>query len=277
MTWEWVSAGFKGGEAAHPILASKQNIKVFWKKTKLFLIFSACFCTFWFCNSCWYGMVLWQKTHLANNLAALFFQLFLTKLSFLQSTRPHFSPIWHIILREYDEDARETFPWRRHRKDTSQNGSVNRRTMSAGPEKLVSGNFCDSHCSPGHEYKTKSSSNNIQHTTNKVIWYLLDLYTCNHSLCFTRIHAFLYPFSCFSCYTSYLPNSRCFANFYQMIWWAMESLSLKMWPFHTYFGHGLAVFERYTKVCEDSRSWSKGWASKWEGYGTYICEGGIDP
>ncbi|XP_022985654.1 hydroxymethylglutaryl-CoA lyase, mitochondrial isoform X2 [Cucurbita maxima] len=71
--------------------------------------------------------------------------------------------------KEYDEDARETFPWRRHRKDTSQNGSVNRRTMSTGPEKLVSGNFCDSHCSPGHEYRTKSSSNNIQHTTNKFL------------------------------------------------------------------------------------------------------------
>ncbi|XP_022153031.1 hydroxymethylglutaryl-CoA lyase, mitochondrial [Momordica charantia] len=66
---------------------------------------------------------------------------------------------------EYDEDARETFPWRRHRKDTSQNGSVNQRTMSLGRKNSLSGNFCDSHCSPGRDYQTNSSGDNVQHRT----------------------------------------------------------------------------------------------------------------
>ncbi|XP_023532379.1 hydroxymethylglutaryl-CoA lyase, mitochondrial-like isoform X1 [Cucurbita pepo subsp. pepo] len=69
--------------------------------------------------------------------------------------------------REYDEDARETFPWRRHRKETSQNGSVNKRTMSIGSKKFVTGDFCDSHCSSGPEYQTESSSHHMQNMTNK--------------------------------------------------------------------------------------------------------------
>ncbi|KGN48080.1 hydroxymethylglutaryl-CoA lyase, mitochondrial isoform X2 [Cucumis sativus] len=71
--------------------------------------------------------------------------------------------------KEYDENGGDTFPWRRHRKNTSQNGFVNRRTTSAGSKIFASENFCESHCSPGHEYKTKSTSDNIQHMTNKFL------------------------------------------------------------------------------------------------------------
>ena len=44
--------------------------------------------------------------------------------------------------------------------------------MSAGSKKFASENFCEPHCSLGHEYKTKSTSDNIQHMTNKVIFSL---------------------------------------------------------------------------------------------------------
>ncbi|KAJ4848557.1 hypothetical protein Tsubulata_007856 [Turnera subulata] len=70
---------------------------------------------------------------------------------------------------EDDEYTKETFPWRRHTKDLSQNDSFNRRTRSLNWNRMVVRNYCDSRCFSDRQYDFQSNDKDIRDITNKFL------------------------------------------------------------------------------------------------------------